>query len=121
MGRSAPGFESGAMEILMNYSWPGNIRQLQNVAQRILFFSKEKISKDSVISAIGMKMTIEDHKQPYNFDMEHILPLKEIERQFRKDYFKFVRSHCKTDAEASQKLDLAPPNYFRISKELGLK
>lgn len=121
MGRYAPGFESGAMEILMNYSWPGNIRQLQNVAQRILFLSKEKISEDSVISAIGMKMTIEDHKQPYNFDMEHILPLKEIERQFRKDYFKFVRSHCKTDAEAAQKLDLAPPNYFRISKELGLK
>jgi len=66
-------------------------------------------------------MNFTDQRQPYQFDRENIQPLKEIERQFRKEYIKFVRGLSKTDAEAAQKLDLAPPNYFRISKELGLK
>ena len=121
MGRIVPDFETGAMEILEDYHWPGNVRQLQNVAQRMLFLSKEKITRDVVVNAIGMKMNFSDQKQPYQFDRENILSLKEIERQFRKEYIKFVRNLSKTDAEAAQKLDLAPPNYFRISKELGLK
>lgn len=121
MGRPAPEFEKGAIDILVDYSWLGNVRQLQNVVQRMLFLSLDYISNDAVISAIGMKMTIKDDKQPFNFDKKHIFPLKEIERKFRKEYIQFVRRHCKTDAEAAQKLDLAPPNFFRISKELGLK
>jgi two-component system response regulator AtoC len=121
MGRMTPEFESGAMDLLQEYHWPGNVRQLQNVAQRMLFLNRDKISKETVIGAIGMKMTISDQKQLYQFDRNHILPLREIERQFRRDYVKFVRSQSKTDAEAAKKLELAPPNYYRISKELGLK
>jgi DNA-binding NtrC family response regulator len=120
MGRPIPEFEKGAMDILVDYSWPGNVRQLQNVVQRMLFLSRDYVSNDAVVSAIGMKMAVKE-KQPFNFDKDHILPLKEIEQKFRKEYIQFVRGRCKTDAEASRKLDLAPPNYFRISKELGLK
>jgi len=121
MGRIVPEFETGAMDVLVEYHWPGNVRQLQNVAQRMLFITKEKITRETVINAIGTKMNFSDQKQTYHFDRDNIVPLKEIERHFRKEYIKFVRSLCKTDAEAAQKLDLAPPNYFRISKELGLK
>lgn len=121
MGRTAPEFGEGALQILADYHWPGNVRQLQNVVQRILFLSKDRISRDNVVNAIGMKMDFSDQRQLYQFDRENIKPLKEIERQFRKAYISFVRGLSKTDAEAAQKLDLAPPNYFRISKELGLK
>ena len=121
MGRIMPDFETGAMEVLVDYCWPGNVRQLQNVVQRMLFLSKEKITRDGIINAIGMKMNFSDQKQSYQFDRENIQPLKDIEKQFRTEYIRFVRNLCKTDAEAAQKLDLAPPNYFRISKELGLK
>lgn len=121
MGRTPPEIESDAMELLVNYSWPGNVRELQNVVQRLLFLSQEVITPEAVVSAIGMKMVSIEHHQPYQFSMEYIVPLKEIETNFRKEYIRFVRSHCKTDAEAAQKLGLAPPNYFRISKELGLK
>ncbi|HDP67621.1 MAG TPA: sigma-54-dependent Fis family transcriptional regulator [Candidatus Marinimicrobia bacterium] len=121
MGRTAPEFGEGALQILADYHWPGNVRQLQNVVQRMLFLSKDRISRDNVVNAIGMKMDFSDQRQLYQFDRENIKPLKEIERQFRKAYISFVRGLSKTDAEAAQKLDLAPPNYFRISKELGLK
>ncbi len=121
MGRIPPEIDSEAMELLVNYSWPGNVRELQNVVQRLLFLTREVITPDAVVSAMGIKMVSIEHHQPYQFSKEHVVPLKEIETNFRKEYIRFVRSHCKTDAEAAQKLGLAPPNYFRISKELGLK
>jgi len=53
MGRSMPEFQDGAMDILADYHWPGNVRQLQNVAQRMLFLSKGKVSRENVINAIA--------------------------------------------------------------------
>jgi len=121
MGRTLPVLETGALDILLDYQWPGNVRQLQNVTQRMLFLSKDNISRDIVSYALGARSGFQDRTPPYQFDPGNIQPLKEIERQFRKEYIRFVRKLCNTDAEAAQKLDLAPPNYFRITKELGLK
>ncbi len=38
--QSEPEIDPEAMEILMNYSWPGNIRELENIIQQALIFSK---------------------------------------------------------------------------------
>jgi len=121
MGRQLPVFEPGAMDLLINYAWPGNVRQLQNIAQRILFLSHDSISIELVENVIGIRPDFKKEKTAYNFDPENILSLKKIEKSFRREYFRFVRRLSKTDAEAAQKLDLAPPNYYRIAKELGLK
>ena len=37
-----------AMEALINYKWPGNIRELKNVIQRIILFSNEKITLENL-------------------------------------------------------------------------
>jgi two-component system response regulator AtoC len=121
MGRISPEFESGAMEILVNYAWPGNIRQLQNVTQRILFLCQRTISREAVFNAIGIKIDNREKTSRYDFNPENIVPLKAVEKQFRKEYLKFVREQSQSDAECAQKLGLAPPNYYRIAKELGLK
>ena len=55
------------------------------------------------------------------FSASEFLPLKDIEFSFRKQYFEFVRKHSRTDTEAAGKLGLAPPNFHRMCKELGLK
>jgi len=39
-GRSFRGFTSGATDRLLNYEWPGNIRQLQNEIQRAVLLSQ---------------------------------------------------------------------------------
>lgn len=121
MGGVPPEVQSDALETLMSYSWPGNVRELQNVVQRLLFLCKEVITRDAVHTAIGMRLTKPEERTLYHFDRNYILPLRDIETDFRREYIRFVRSLCKTDAEAAQRLGLAPPNYFRISKELGLK
>src|SRR5512134_97846 len=40
-GRDLPGFRPEAMEALMRYSWPGNIRELENLVERLVVLKSE--------------------------------------------------------------------------------
>lgn len=42
---------SDATTILMNYRWPGNIRELKNIAEQISVLSTERMVDESIISA----------------------------------------------------------------------
>jgi hypothetical protein len=51
----------------------------------------------------------------------HVMPLREVERVFRTRYFRYVRSISSSDSNAAEKLGLAPSNFYRMCKELGIK
>jgi len=112
------------MKIFLNYEWPGNVRELKNVVQRMLFTAEASITTRQAIRALGI---LEDLK-PVNefgfgdvFNAENIISLKDMEKILRERYFKFVRLNSNSDTDAANKLGLAPPNYYRMAKELGLK
>lgn len=122
MGKEKPVIIDEAMKVFMSYEWPGNVRELKNVVQRLLFRSGNTITPNDVRKAIGIGEMI-TQVNDFNglFDSENPLPLKDFEKIIREKYFKFVRSHSSSDSEAAKKLGLAPPNYYRMAKELGLK
>jgi DNA-binding NtrC family response regulator len=43
MGRRIQGFSDDALQLLINYEWPGNVRQLKNVVERLVIMAEEKI------------------------------------------------------------------------------
>jgi DNA-binding NtrC family response regulator len=43
MGKQVQGLTPEAWEILKNFKWPGNIRELQNVIERLIILSKNPI------------------------------------------------------------------------------
>ncbi len=118
-----PEVDEKAKEILMNYKWPGNVRELRNVVQRLI------LNCDGTIKAkdISDPMILRNHvimKDETEFDdiyQGQVLPLKEMERITRKKYFQYVRSISSSDSSAADKLGLAPSNYYRMCKELGIK
>lgn len=118
-----PEVEESAKEILLNYKWPGNVRELRNVVQRLI------INSDGVITAkeISNPMILRNHimiKEETNFEelyQGQVLPLKDMERIFRVKYFKYVRSISSSDSAAAEKLGMAPSNFYRMCKELGIK
>lgn len=64
------GFTPQAMEILTNYEWPGNIRELKNIINRLTLLSTEDYISDEIIpehfknSATTLKLSInEDEKE----------------------------------------------------------
>ena len=43
LGRPAPMFSDGALQVLRKYHWPGNVRELENVVQRLIVMTDEDI------------------------------------------------------------------------------
>ena len=124
MGKEKPEIPDETMKIFMSYEWPGNVRELKNVVQRILFSSQARITPLLANRALG----ISEETKPANefgfgdmFNLDNIVPLKDMEKVLRERYFKFVRINSDSDTDAAKKLGLAPPNYYRMAKELGLK
>lgn len=124
MGKDKPEIPDETMKIFMNYEWQGNVRELKNVVQRILFSSQERITPLLAKRALGINE--DDHRSDEfgfgdMFNVENIVPLKDMEKIIRERYFKFVRLNSESDTDAAKKLGIAPPNYYRMAKELGLK
>lgn len=123
MNIPTPEIEPKAKEMLENYKWPGNVRELRNVAQRLVLNCEGTITANDVSQPTILRNPL--HKGEVvsvtEFASGQILPLKEMERMFRTNYFKYVRSISSSDSNAAEKLGLAPSNFFRMCKELGLK
>ena len=56
LNRSVEGFSAGAMERLMEYEWPGNIRELENMIERCMIFAD-----GSVVHTRHLPPEIRDH------------------------------------------------------------
>lgn len=125
IGREVPVISQDAMKLLVDYDWPGNVRELKNLVQRLLFFDDKIITPKLVETAFGKKIYELDNyfgNEGVSFKSpDGPLPLKQMEKIFREKYFKYIRSKVNSDQEAATILGLAPPNYHRMCKELGLK
>lgn len=124
MGKEKPGINADAHEVFSNYSWPGNVRELKNVAQRLLFVDQGTVNAAQAKRALGTPY--KDDSASTAEDMEaifrnHPLPLSQMEKMMRENYFQYVRRNSSSDTEAARKLGLAPSNYYRMAKQLGLK
>ena len=115
-----PKITDDAKQMLIDYKWIGNVRQLENVAQRLLLAGEECINKNHVREALGPGLR-EKNKISEYFCEDNIKPLKEIEEEFKENYIRFVRNTCHTDAETAEKLGMAPSNFHRLCKKLGIK
>ncbi len=122
--RKKPSLKHEAIDMLTKYEWPGNVRELKNVIQRLLFDSEDVITTDDIKHAL-IKLPTKNASMEYLFEnlleTKEILPLHQVKRIFKMKYLSFVRDNSLSDAETAEKLNLAPPNYHRLCKELGLK
>jgi two-component system, NtrC family, response regulator AtoC len=124
MGRPVPALSEEGLRLLLAYTWPGNVRELKNVIQRLLLRVETEISEYDVREALGPRASVSHTSEGLLIDFGKtgdLLSLREMERVFRERYFMFVRQQSKSDAEAAKRLGLAPPNYHRMCKELGIK
>jgi len=111
---------SDAIEKLQSYEWPGNIRQLQNVLQRLLITCEDEIRGDDVIKVLGSKKVAAGSGPEFLFG-NNILQWKEMENIFRLRYFNYVKDKTKSESEAARLLGIAPSNFYRMCSKLGIK
>ena len=80
-------FSLAAQNFLRNHTWPGNIRELRNLVQRLLILGTEtEISLDETEEAIGTRIPVFTHEVGQIPESLFDLPLRQAREQFEHDY-----------------------------------
>ncbi len=107
------------MNIFINYDWPGNVRQLKNIVERMVVLSEEDVIdvKDApniLLSGNSMEITIENND--YN------PTLKEARDEFEKTYIlKALQSTNWNIAQTARILDMERTYLYRKIKSYDLE
>ncbi|WP_433830341.1 sigma 54-interacting transcriptional regulator [Flavobacterium anhuiense] len=115
MGRKAPILSDFALQQIMNYNWPGNIRELEHVMQRAIL-----LTDGNTIKEIELSMSSKMHPEPAqeSFSIKTIL---ENER----DYILYILKKCNGKISgaggAAEILDIHPSTLNSKIKKLEIK
>lgn len=77
-----PQFSKEVMELLQSYCWPGNIRELKNVIERIFIFGEE----DKEVTALDLPAEILNNDGCNPPDNENVMLYKDAKYEFEKKY-----------------------------------
>ena len=73
----------GALTLIRAYSWPGNVRQLENAVKRLIFTaSEEEISRSEVEMVLGNQPAMDPHISTTNTDKLSGSVAKHLRRYF---------------------------------------
>jgi len=114
MGKVVKGFSREAMEILCNYDWPGNIRELANVVERAVILTKDIV--------IEMEYLPPDLRGEFEPQLIMDVSFEEALNNFKKNLI--LRSLHKSNnnkAQAARQLNISRAYLFRLLNQLGLK
>jgi DNA-binding NtrC family response regulator len=111
-------FTTAAQNRLRNYSWPGNIRELKNLVQRLLILGvDEEITLEEVESAISNAPSKTREVGSIPLD----LPLREAREQFERSYLLQQFKDCDGNvARLAERVGMERTNLYRKLRALGI-
>jgi PAS domain S-box-containing protein len=68
-GKSVPGISEAAMEALLKYRWPGNIRELKNCIERAVILNENELIKPFHLMLLKNEGEIAEDKDNISFNM----------------------------------------------------
>ena len=111
-------FSLPAQNRLRNYHWPGNIRELSNLVQRLLIIGAgNEISLDEVEQALGTQAQQIPSGIPLGYDR----PLREAREQFEKAYLEYqLRQHGGSVGKVAKIVGLERTHLYRKLRALDI-
>jgi DNA-binding NtrC family response regulator len=109
---NCPGFDPEAMEVMCQYRWRGNVRELENVVERALIFAGERAIKPQDLSIVGSESPA---------GTAAVLDLRAATREFERQHIVKVMQRFENDKTASaEALGIGLSSLYRKMEELGI-
>ena len=124
-GKRVDGFSDEALDRLVNHNWPGNVRQLKNVVERLVI-----LAEDRILSHWNLSENWE--KKPYpspDLVPKTLAELKSVKRHLLEDHFgKIERTFLQNAlaaaegniAQAARQVGMQRSNFSVLMKKHGL-
>jgi len=114
-------FSMAAQNRLRNYSWPGNIRELKNLVQRLLILGAgEQIDLDEVEASLQQVPALQEQVGTLS-GVPLGLPLREAREQFERIYLELQLKESKGSVgQLSKKVGMERTHLYRKLKALGI-
>lgn len=118
LGKSINGFDSDVMNILMSYSWPGNLRELKNVIRRAVL-----LEQSSMISIVSLPTEIikKDSLSPNDFKKPEAENLREMKEKAEYELIMSTLEKVRFNkSKAAQLLDIDRKTLYNKMKQYGI-
>ncbi|MCC8127886.1 MAG: sigma 54-interacting transcriptional regulator [Clostridiales bacterium] len=107
---------TGALQILQNYKWPGNIRELENLLERMVI-----IGDDNWISASRLSAYLAENNKTILGTENNNSSLKEMVTNYEKNILLDALTRYGTTYKVAEVLNTPQPTIARKAKLYGLK
>lgn len=113
-------FNVAAQNRLRSYEWPGNVREIKNIVQRLLILgSDEQINIDEVESCLGNVQSKQNATTSEGFDFD--LPLRDARENFEKAYLEYQLKKAKGSvSKVANTVGIERTHLYRKLKSLGI-
>lgn len=109
--------EDGVMSFLLSYDYPGNIRELKNIIERLVV-----LSEDGIIREMDLPRCQRRLKDDAIYDINVIRPLKEVKKELEALYIEKALIKCNYNiSETARKLDISRRQLFNKINEYNLR
>ena len=114
-------FSVGAQNFLRNYSWPGNIRELKNLVQRVLILGAgDEITQTEVETALGSTPPVPT--LPLEGMVSFDQPLRQAREQFEKAYLEYqLDKHIGNVSKMAKEAGMERTHLYRKLRSLGIE
>ncbi|MBD3776734.1 MAG: sigma-54-dependent Fis family transcriptional regulator [Thiotrichales bacterium] len=110
-------FSVSAQNILRQYAWPGNMRELQNLIQKLLILGSGDVSDNEIKSAL----TQSENTESGFASVDTSLNLKDAKDQFEKAYLsQLLRETGGNVSDTAKRSGVDRTNLYRKLKALGI-
>ena len=114
-------FSVGAQNFLRNYTWPGNVREIKNLVQRLLILgSGDEIAQQEVEGTLGAPPPL--LAQPLEGLVSFDQPLRQAREQFEKAYLDYqLEKHLGNVSKMAKEAGMERTHLYRKLRSLGVE
>ncbi|WP_337871926.1 sigma-54 dependent transcriptional regulator [Ignavibacterium sp.] len=120
LGKNCKGFTRRALKLIYDYSWPGNVREMENTIERCLI-----ISEGENIDVEDLPPHIRTEDYPANFDFagplfadDTVIPFEKLKEEAIRHALKVTNGNI---VEAAKKLQLGRATIYRLMDKYNIE